>query len=146
MSDDKEPRTVTEQDEEEEEEPDYTKSKLQKQLTQRKRGSTPKPGAKAKKGKSTDGDEEESKKSASSVKSKRGEQSGLYKTWRQYAPTYLHQRPASKMMFDAAFFAVSLVVVCKLGKGLNDMISDYVPSEASMRDQMAQAQLQMQAQ
>ena len=49
------------------------------------------------------------------------------------------------MLIDAAFFTVSLVVVVKLGKGLNNMLDDYVPSEASMRQQMAAAQAEMQA-
>ena len=135
MSDDKERKPDPE---EEEEERDYSKtSKLQKQLTVRKRGKTPKPGKKAAK----EAEDEEEVKSAVekklSGKPARKETSALYKEWRKWTPTYLHQRPPSKMVFDAAFFAVSLVFVVKLGKAANDMLADYVPTEASMREQMA---------
>ena len=50
------------------------------------------------------------------------------------------------MVFDMAFFTASVLVVVKLGKQMNDMMQDFVPSEASLRQQMAEAQAQMAAQ
>ena len=50
------------------------------------------------------------------------------------------------MMFDVAFFTASVVIIVKFGKQMNQMMQDFVPSEASLRQQMAQAQAQMQAQ
>ena len=43
------------------------------------------------------------------------------------------------MMFDVAFFTASVVIIVKFGKQMNQMMQDFVPSEASLRQQMAQA-------
>ncbi len=119
----------------------FQRTKLRKQLTQRKRGKEPSAAAASDKGAN-----EESKVAASTVSRTARKPWFFEKTLREWAPTYMHQRPTKKMMFDIAFFTASVVVVVKFGKHMNQMLQDFVPSEASLRQQMAQAQAQMQAQ
>ena len=105
----------------------YEKSKLKKQLTVRKRGKEPSTAAAA-------SQNEESKSVASTATRKSAGTPGyLGKFWKKNAPTYLQHRPSSKMAFDAAFFITSVIVVAKLGQTMNDMIAEFVPSEASLR-------------
>jgi len=86
----------------------FERTKLRKQLTQRKRGKEPSAAASS---------AAEETKSAASATSK-----GVRKPWffsaymKKYAPSYLMQRPTSKMAFDFAFFTVSAIVIMKLGQ------------------------------
>ena len=49
------------------------------------------------------------------------------------------------MAFDVTLFAAGVFVIYKYGQNMNNYINDFVPSEASMRQQMAEMQAQMQA-
>ena len=106
----------------------FERTKLKKQLTQRKRGKEPAAAI-----------QDEEKKSAvsaanSTKTSSAGSSKGIIaRKWKEYAPSYLQQRPTAKIAFDVAFFAASVLVVAKLGKHMNNMIADLVPTEASLR-------------
>ena len=60
-------------------------------------------------------------------------------------PAVLQKRVSFKMAFDVTLFAAGVFVIYKYGKNMNDMINEIVPSEASMRAQMAEMQARMQA-
>ena len=82
----------------------FERTKLKKQLTQRKRGKEP-TGA-------IEQNPEEVKTAAPATKKGTpAAPSILYKKWKEYAPTYLAQRPPSKMVFDICFFATSVVLI-----------------------------------
>ena len=53
-------------------------------------------------------------------------------------PQSLRRKVSSKLAFDVALFAGAVILIYKFGKPANDMIVDFVPSEASIRQQMAQ--------
>lgn len=104
----------------------FERTKLKKQLTQRKRGKEPTVSA--------DTPAEEVKSTASTKKSSYGSPNGFVgKQWKKHAPTYMQSRPTSKMAFDVCFFAASALFVIKMGKTMNDILSNQIPTEASMR-------------
>ena len=63
----------------------------------------------------------------------------------KYMPAMLQKRVSAKTAFDVTLFAASVYVIYKYGQNMNTYINDFVPSEASMRQQMAEMQAQMQA-
>ena len=60
-------------------------------------------------------------------------------------PAMLQKKVSARTAFDVTLFAASVYVIYKYGQSMNTYINDFVPSEASMRQQMAEMQAQMQA-
>ena len=107
----------------------FERTKLKKQLTQRMR--------KNKDGKGAGGPKaitaaEETKSTASKASSKKSS-FVMPAVVKKYAPTYLTQRPSYKVVFDVAFFSAAAFIIYKFGKQMNDSISAFVPTEASLR-------------
>ena len=118
---------------------DYQRTKLKKQMTLRKRGKEPGTGA------SDKGAAEESKKDKKAAV-KKAEPGFLQKKLGGYMPKSLKGKVNAKTAFDIGAFFAAAFCIYKYGQGANDMIAEIVPTEASMRQQMAVMQAQMQAQ
>ncbi len=85
------------------------RTKLRKQLTQRKRGKEPSAGASSA--------PEETKSAVSNTSSKSSRKQWFFSPYlKKWVPSYLTQKPTSKIAFDVAFFTVSAIVICKLGQ------------------------------
>ena len=109
----------------------FERTKLKKQLTQRMRKNKDGKGA-ASGGPKAITAAEETKSTASKASSKKSS-FVMPAVVKKYAPSYLTQRPSSKVVFDIAFFTAAAFVIYKFGKTFNDSISAFVPTEASLR-------------
>ena len=107
-------------------------SKVKKGTTARKRGTEPSVG-------------KSSAASSTSTSKTSGRNWGIHNQWKKIAPSYLTKTPSKKMLLDLAVFCGGVFVIYKYGSTLNQTLNEYVPSEASLRQKMAEAQLQMQA-
>lgn len=57
----------------------------------------------------------------------------MAKTYEKVMPAMLRKKMSAKTAFDLTLFAASVFVIYKYGQNMNDYISEFVPSEASMR-------------
>ena len=69
----------------------------------------------------------------------------IKRLWKQNMPTYLQKRPPKGMMVDIAVFVAGCAVIYNYGASMNSWIQEQVPSEASLRQKMAEQQAMMQA-
>ena len=65
--------------------------------------------------------------------------------WRMNMPSYLCKKPPSKMLLDFAIFTAGALIIYNYGSSMNSWIQEQVPSEASLREKMAEAQARMAA-
>ena len=65
--------------------------------------------------------------------------------WRQNVPSYLSMKPSGKMFIDLAVFTAAVVVIYNYGADMNSWSQEQVPSEASLREKMAEMQAKMAA-
>ena len=80
-----------------------------------------------------------------STSSAGGSSWSLKKMWRQNVPSYLSKKPSGKMFIDLAVFTAAVVVIYNYGADMNSWIQEQVPSEASLREKMAEMQAKMAA-
>ena len=109
----------------------FERTKLKKQLTQRMRKNKDNKGAP--KAVTSSAAAEETKSTVSKSSASKKASWGMPSVVKHYAPTYLTQRPSSKMLFDVAFFSAAAFIIYKFGKQMNDSIAQFVPTEASLR-------------
>ena len=53
-------------------------------------------------------------------------------------PSYLQKRPPKGMVVDIAVFVAGCVVIYNYGSSMNSWIQEQVPSEANMRQKIAE--------
>jgi len=64
----------------------------------------------------------------------------MSKMYTNYMPTILQKKLSARAAFDVTLFAASVYVIYKYGQDMNNYMQEFIPSEASMRAEMAQMQ------
>ena len=113
---------------------DYQRTKLKKQMTLRKRGKEPGTGA---------GDKGAAAEETKKATVKKSEPGFLQKKFGSMMPTSIKKKMNAKLIFDLTAFFGAAYCIYKWGQGANDYIAEMVPTEASMRIEMAKQQAQM---